>query len=136
MDALEDSVEGAAKLHGLRGCRLLGILIHLKIAVVRDSPRAALALWHHTQGANSELRVVKEQVGREKGPMAFLDHVGVIFPKELEVFLGRFVRASVERSLSLTGVPFGVGAHVDWNPVVLVGGKEGSRWMFDIFYLA
>ena len=136
MDSLEDSVEGAAKLHGLRRCGLLGILIHLEIAVVRDCPRAALALWYHTQRANSELRVVEEQAGREKGPMAFLDHVGVFCPKKLGMVLGRFMGAAVKSRLFVARVPFGVRAHMDWHAVVLIGGEEVSRWVCDVFYLA
>lgn len=86
MDLLEDAIQCTAELHGLWRGRPVSIIIHIKVGVVGNGPGPSVSLWDHPQGADSEVGVVHQQFCREEGPVAFVDHISVLFSEELEVF--------------------------------------------------
>ena len=65
---------------------MVSISVHIKVAVIGDGPGPSVSLWDHPQGADSKVGVVEQQFGREEGPVAFVDHISVLFSEELEVF--------------------------------------------------
>ena len=73
--ALKDTPEGLAKLHGLKGSEGKGVGIDSVKGEVHNSTCMALMLWHHTKGTDSEIGKMLDGLKGKDHPLAMLNHL-------------------------------------------------------------
>ena len=104
-EGAEQTVQGAAELHGFDRSVGLGGAVDAKESAVHDGARASVALGDNSNGAEAEVGVVLHEVKGEDHPETLVDHVGHVFAKKVGEFVGGFVGAAIDSCLEFGGGP-------------------------------
>jgi hypothetical protein len=84
----KDAPQGPTKLHAFSRGNSNGVLIDPKVCVITNGSRAPVPLGENSQGAESKVGIVHHQAGGKEDPLALVDHVHKLFPKERDMLVG------------------------------------------------
>ena len=84
-EVAQETGEGAAKLHGFRGCEPNRFRIDTRVGVVNNQPRPAVALRHDAERGETKVRDVEGDGEREHRPEALLAEVKDFLADECHV---------------------------------------------------
>ena len=113
MDKLaEEPWERSAELHGLRGRKADGLLIHSRVCVVHNQPWSPLSLWDDAEGGHPEVWKAESGGEREDGPKPLVTELQDLLADKTKVFFGRLVWAPSDSLTYALRVP---GGCLEWN---------------------